>query len=455
MEAAVRRQHTFFRSGQSRDTDYRQRQLQKLRQLLVQHEEELMEALDHDFRKPAFETYATELMMIHAEIDLLCKKLERWSRRRRVRSSLLNFPARSYIYPEPHGVCLVIGAWNYPLNLTLVPAAGALAAGNCVIIKPSEIASRTSSLLARILNAAFDPGYLRVVEGDADDTQALLRQPLDYIFYTGGAAVGKKIMEAAARQLTPVTLELGGKSPAIVGPTADLALAARRIAWGKYINAGQTCVSPDYVYVHKSRKEAFCAELSSSITRFYGSDPAQSDDYARIISDKHFGRLQALITPQHLYCGGQTQAEDRYIAPTVLHNLGWDAPAMQEEIFGPVLPVLTYQRLDEVIRAVNHRPRPLALYVFSSRQSVWEQVIAQIRYGGGCINDTVAHLGDLNLPFGGSGSSGFGSYHGKASFELFSHHKSIMKKATWLDVPLRYPPYNGNLKWLKKMTRWI
>jgi aldehyde dehydrogenase (NAD+) len=288
-----------------------------------------------------------------------------------------------------------------------------------------------------------------------ETTQALLDQPLDYIFFTGSKQVGKTVMKAAAEQLTPLTLELGGKSPAIVDQTADLPLAAKRIAWGKFINAGQTCVSPDYVYIHKSIEKQFCSLLAQNITSFYGENPQKSPDYARIISHKHFDRIEQLINPDKIYSGGQTDRQDRYIAPTIMKDVQWDDPVMQEEIFGPVLPVLTYQNVAKVISTLNSRSSPLALYLFTKDSKQEQTIINRIQFGGGCINDTVAHLGNLELPFGGIGESGFGSYHGKASFDTFSHKKSIMKKNNWLDIPLRYPPYSGKFKWLKKLTNLL
>ncbi len=455
MEQIVNRQHQFFERGDNRGISFRKEQLRKLKALLQDHEDSFSEALHADFKKPSFETYGTELFVIYREIDHILSNLSTWAQPQKVSSSFINFPSRNYIYPQPYGVSLVIGAWNYPLQLAINPALASMAAGNCTIVKPSEMTPHTSELIAEIINSFFDPGYLKVIEGDAEITQSLLDQPLDYIFFTGSARVGKIIMKAAAEQLTPLTLELGGKSPAIVDQTADLALAAKRIAWGKFINAGQTCVSPDYVYVHQSKREQFCKHIKQHLRSFYGDNPIESPDYARIVNTRHFKRLEKLMDPQKIVSGGRTDAEELYIGPTVLTDIDWNHNIMQEEIFGPLLPVLTFQDIEEVISSVRSRHKPLSLYLFTTDRKQEQRITNEIQFGGGCINDTVAHLGNLDLPFGGIGDSGFGNYHGKAGFEEFSHHKSIMKKATWLDIPLRYPPYKDNLKWLKKLTDFL
>ena len=444
-------QHRFFKSGKSKDIPFRLSMLKKLKKLLQENEQQIFDALDRDFRKPVFETYATELGILYTEIDYLIKHTKSWASPQKVSGSLINFPSTSHIYNEPYGVSLVIGAWNYPLQLSLNPVLGSMAAGNCTIIKPSELAPNTSAFLSKMVNSRFDPGYLTVVEGDAETTQSLLAEPLDHIFFTGSTRVGKIIMKAAAEQLTPVTLELGGKSPAIVDETADIPATAKRIAWGKFVNAGQTCVASDYVYVHQKVKDFFLENLKKEINEFYGSTPQESPDYARIINEDHFNRLKELLGNGTMYTGGSTKAEDLFIAPTVLTDISWDDSVMQDEIFGPILPVLDFQDLDETISILQDKPKPLALYIFSEDSKNQQKIINQLSFGGGCINDTVAHLGNHNLPFGGVGSSGMGNYHGKASFDAFSHHKSIMEKTTLFDNPLRYPPYNGALKWLKKL----
>lgn len=455
MKDIVSQQHQFFNTGQTLDVAFRKARLLQLKKIIHAHETGLIDALKKDFSKPAFESYGTEIMVLDQEIDHILANIDNWSGTQRVKSARINFPSKSYIKPQPYGVTLIIGPWNYPVQLTLNPALGAIAAGNTAIIKPSEIAPHTSALLADIINSNFDPGFLRVVEGDADATQALLSQPLDYIFFTGSTHVGKIIMKSAAEQLTPLTLELGGKSPTIVDETADLELAAKRIVWGKFINAGQTCVSPDFVYVPDSLHETFCNLIQENIQEFYGNNPAQSDDFARIISDKHFYRLTNLIDPQNVYHGGNTNTDTRYIEPTILTNITWNDAVMQEEIFGPLLPVLKFDDLDQVIEILKSKSHPLALYLFSTDKKNQRKVMQQLRFGGGCINDTVTHLGNPELPFGGMGNSGFGSYHGKASFDTFSHPKSIMKKSNWLDIPLRYPPYKEKIKWLKRLNKFL
>ncbi|MEL7833014.1 aldehyde dehydrogenase [Fodinibius sp. Rm-B-1B1-1] len=455
MKNIVQRQRQFFKDAKTLKVKFRKAQLRKLKATLNKYEGEIIEALKHDFEKPAFETFSTEIMVLDQEIDHILANINNWSSTQRAKSARINFPSKSYIKPQPYGVTLVIGPWNYPVQLTLNPALGAIAAGNTVIIKPSEIAPHTSALLTKIINSNFNPGFLHVVEGDADTTQALLSQPLDYIFFTGSTHVGKIIMKAAAEQLTPLTLELGGKSPTIVDETADLELAAKRIAWGKFINAGQTCVSPDFVYVQNSLHDKFCNLLKEHIRNFFGDNAAQSDDFARIISDKHFHRLANLIDPSNVFYGGSTNPDTRYIEPTVLTNISWDDPIMQEEIFGPILPILRFNELNHIIETLQSKSHPLALYLFSTNKLNQKKVMHRLRFGGGCINDTVAHLGNPKLPFGGMGNSGFGSYHGKASFDTFSHPKSIMKKSNWLDIPLRYPPYEGKLNWLKKLKKFL
>lgn len=448
---SVEQQHRYFRKGATKDLPFRLEQLKKLKKLLKKHEDDILDAINTDFKKPPFESYVSEVGMLYSEIDHIRKHLKNWAKPERVWGSLINFPSLNYIYSQPYGVSLVIGAWNYPILLSLSPVLGSMAAGNCTVIKPSEIARNSSHILAEIINPNFDEGYLKVVEGAADITQKLLDQPLGYIFFTGSARVGKIIMQAAAKQLTPVTLELGGKSPAIIDSTANLPVAARRIVWGKFLNAGQTCVAPDYVYVHQDVKENFLDQLTGEITNFFGSDPRKSTDFARIINQDHFNRLKQFLDNGSLVAGGRTDEHDLYIEPTVLQHISWDDEVMQEEIFGPILPILEFNNLETAINTIRNKPTPLALYLFSENSGVHRKVIEEIPFGGGCINDTVAHLGNLNLPFGGLGPSGMGSYHGKASFDVFSHKKSIMKKSTWLDIPLRYAPYTDNLKWLKKL----
>ncbi|WP_207433076.1 aldehyde dehydrogenase [Sabulibacter ruber] len=451
----VQQQKAFFATGQTRPLEFRLRMLHRLQKAIQKEEKAIIAALAADFGKPPFETFATEIAILLSEIKFLTKHLRKWVKPKKVKSSFLNFPSKDYIYPEPYGVALVIGAWNYPFQLTLSPMLGAIAAGCCAILKPSELTPATSQLTARLLQEHFPPEYITVVQGGPEVSQALLEQPLDKIFFTGSVPVGKIVAQAAAKQLIPVTLELGGKSPCIIDETADLAVVAKRIVWGKFINAGQTCVAPDYLLVQETVEAPLLEQLASTIKEFYGTNPAQSPDFARIINDRHFQRLKGLLEGVTVYVGGETDASSRYIAPTLLSNITWDQPIMQEEIFGPLLPVLTYRFLPEAIQQVNARPKPLALYFFTNDKNAKEMVLTQTSSGGACINDTVSHLANPYLPFGGVGTSGYGNYHGKASFEAFSHQKSVLQKPSKPDMPLRYPPYASKFNWMRRAFRWI
>jgi len=412
----VQRQRTFFASGKTLDLQFRHEQLRLLQQAIRQNEQLLFHAMYADFRKPAFESFGTEVGFVEMELKLTLKKLEQWSKPKRVKETYINFPGRSYIYSSPYGLALLIGPWNYPFNLLMAPLIGAMAAGNCVILKPSEIAAHTSAAIARIIRETFDEAYIGVVEGGVEVTQQLLAQRYDYIFFTGSTRVGQIVMKAAAEHLTPVTLELGGKSPAIVAEDADLQLAARRIAWGKFMNAGQTCVAPDYILVQEQVKEELVHHITRCLREFYGDAPEKSPDFARIINDRHFDRLKRYLQNGVVIAGGQADSGSRYIAPTLLDQVRWEDPVMEEEIFGPILPILTYKTLKEAIAVVNAHEKPLALYFFSSNNRKKGIVLRCTQFGGGCINDTVSHLANPELPFGGVGSSGMGSYHGKEQF---------------------------------------
>ncbi len=452
-EALINSQKAFFKDGKTRDIKSRISRLKKLYNALKQHEQELIDAVHADFRKPAFETYATEISLVLDDIKFVLRRLPRLMRKKRVKSNLASWPARSCILYEPYGVTLIIGAWNYPILLILLPLIGAIAAGNTVVLKPSELSFNTSSLLKKILGSLFEKDYLAVLEGGPEVTSALLKQPFDYIFFTGSPRVGKIVMEAAARTLTPITLELGGKSPCIVDRDANLTRAADRIVWGKLVNAGQTCVAPDYLYVHEEIKEFFVEKLKQVIRKKYGEDPEKSPDYARIINDRHYNRLKKLLSGVQILAGGEMDEGERYIAPTIVDDVNWSDPLMKEEIFGPILPVLTFRDLDDVIRQIKDQPKPLALYYFSSSKKKQQKIMQEISFGGGCINDTLLQFSNSELPVGGVGNSGVGQYHGEESFYTFSHKKSIVNKSTWMDVPLRYPPYKGKLKWLKIIFR--
>jgi len=443
-------QKTYFSQGHTRPVAFRKEQLKRLRQAILSNESRIFEALQKDLGKSAYESYLTEIGLLLEEIKFTLKHINSWAKHRRVKTPILHFPASSHIIPEPYGVSLIIAPWNYPFQLAIAPLIGAISAGNCAIIKPSEFSENTSQLLSDMLGEIFPKEFVTVIQGDAKVNQALLKKPFDHIFFTGSVPVGKIIMSEAAANLTPVILELGGKSPVIVDETANLHLSARRIASGKFINAGQTCIAPDYLLVHSKVKDAFVAELKKQLVSFFGDTPQGHSDYPRIISDRHFSRLAAFLDNGVIVHGGQHDQTDRYIAPTLLDTVTWEDPVMQEEIFGPILPILTFDDISEAVEAINARPKPLALYLFSNSKSVQKQVLETVSYGGGCINDTLIHLATPYLPFGGVGESGMGSYHGKGSFEAFTHYKSILKNGFLFDNPFRYPPYGNKLGLIKR-----
>ncbi|URT73205.1 aldehyde dehydrogenase [Cytobacillus firmus] len=445
----IQKQRNFFTQGKTKDVTFRMEALGKLRSVIKQHEQELMDALKADLNKSEFDAYLTEIGILLEEIRFTMKHLKKWAKPRKVKSSLAQIGSKSYIYPEAYGVALIIAPWNYPFQLAIAPLIGAIAAGNCAILKPSELTPQTSALLSKLISSHFPEEYISVVEGDAETSTALLNEKLDYIFFTGSVPVGKIIMEAASKNLTPVTLELGGKSPCIVHEDANLKLAAKRIAWGKYINAGQTCVAPDYLYVHSRVKEEFLKELKQAIQELYGENPIASGRFTRIVSEKHFSRLAKFLTNGTAIHGGRHDLSALSIEPTVLGNITWNDEVMQDEIFGPILPVLEYADLSKMIGEVTARPKPLALYIFTESEGVQSQILSSISFGGGCINDTVYHLSSPYLPFGGVGESGIGAYHGKGSFDVFSHEKSILKQTTRFDLPFRYPTTKDALKKVK------
>lgn len=447
----LEKHRTYFRSGATRPLSFRIHQLETLKKILAEHEEELASAVYKDFKKPEMETYATELGILHDEISYTIRKLRNWIKPKRVSGTLINFPSSNYTVAEPYGAVLIIAPWNYPIQLALLPMVGAIAAGNTVIIKPSELSPNTSSVLKKIIDAWFKEEFVTVVEGAVEVNKDLLDQDFDYIFFTGSTRVGKIVMEAASKHLTPVTLELGGKSPCIVDGTAKIKTAAKRIAWGKFLNAGQTCVAPDYVLVHSSVKDEFLQELKNAVKGFYGVNPKLSPDYARIINGDHFKRLCSYLEDGEVYSGGRFDADECYLEPTILSSVKSESPVMKEEIFGPILPVVEFNSIADAIHLVNSKPKPLALYLFTENSTTERLVLKECSFGGGAVNDVVAHLGNRHLPFGGVGNSGMGEYHGKSSFDTFSHTKSIMRKPTWLDVPFRYAPYKGKLKWIKKI----
>jgi aldehyde dehydrogenase (NAD+) len=415
-------------------------------------DERILVALKEDLGKPRIEAYMSEVHLVLDEIGYTLKRLERWVRPQRVRSNLFNWPARCEIRSEPYGVALIVGPWNYPFQLVMAPLVAAVAAGNCVMVKPSEHAPATAVLLRELLSECFDPGQVTAILGGVEVAQGLLEERFDYVFYTGNGVVGRKVMSACARHLTPVTLELGGKSPCIVDHRINLERAVRRIARGKFMNAGQTCVAPDYVCVHASIYEEFLARMESTIGRFYGSDPKESPDYGRIVNERHFDRLFELL-PEAQRGEGRHDRAGCYLAPTVVRDVGWNDRLMEEEIFGPILPCLVYSDLGSVLTEMGQRPKPLACYVFSESRAVQERVLESVASGGVCMNDTVMHLTAMSLPFGGVGESGMGRYRGRFGFETFSHARSVMRKGFRFDLFNVCPPYGGTLERIKPFLR--
>lgn len=446
-------QKKFFQSGRTKDFEFRLQNLARLKDAIVQNEASIFKALNADLSKSTYESYLSEVGVVLNEIRLARRKLKSWARPRRVRTPFVLWIGSSRIYYEPYGTALIIAPWNYPFQLAIAPLIGSIAAGNCSVLKPSEYAPHTAAILSQIIGSHFDNSYLAVIEGDAKVGEALLREHFDYIFFTGSVTVGKMVMAAAARHLTPVTLELGGKSPCIVDQDANIDQAARRIVFGKFINAGQTCIAPDYLLVHASNTQRLREHIEKYVQRFYGNNPQKSPDYARIINRRHFDRLVALLDGSRILFGGQNDPEDLYIAPTLIEDPGWEHPIMREEIFGPILPLLAFDDLAEVVNLLNSRPKPLALYIFSNQPQNYQRVIQTVSFGSGCINDTVVHFGNSHLPFGGVGNSGMGNYHGKASFKTFSREKGILKKSFAYEPPLRYPPYKNKLAILRKILR--
>ena len=450
ISALVQQQRAFFNTGATKDISFRLTQLQKLRQAVVAHQDAVFQAVKTDLNKHEVEAYLTEMGVVK-EIDFAIKHLRSWAKPQKAALPLPLLPAQGRIYAEPLGVVLIISPWNYPFYLMIAPLVGAIAAGNCVLLKPSELAPATSQLIATLIKQTFEPHYIAAVEGGVEVSQAVLAEQFDHIFFTGSTAIGKLVMQAAAQHLTPVTLELGGKSPCIVDAEVQVDYAAKRIAWGKFVNAGQTCIAPDYLLVDRRIKPALMKAIEAAIHQFYGDDPATSPDYARMINAKQFERAAALLNGGNVIVGGQTIAAERYIAPTVIDRVSWEDPVMQEEIFAPILPVLEYDRLEEAIAQINARPKPLALYIFSKNPQVQQQVLQQTSSGGVCVNDTIMQIAASTLPFGGVGASGMGRYHGKASFDTFSHFKSVLYKPFWIDLPFRYAPYAGKMGLLKRL----
>ncbi|MBQ2374081.1 MAG: aldehyde dehydrogenase [Alistipes sp.] len=436
----VEAQREFFRSGSTLDIDFRLKQLQRLQTALKEWEQPLCDALWHDLHKSKEEAILTELSIVTAEVRNHLKHLKKWAKPTKRTTPLKMFPSRSYIVSEPLGSALIISPWNYPVQLLLNPLVGAISAGCTAMLKPSPYVPKVSAVIEQMIEATFDEKYIAVVQGNREVNTALLEQRFDIIFFTGSPALGKMVMEAAAKNLTPVVLELGGKSPCIVDKDADLKLAAKRIAWGKTLNAGQTCIAPDYLLIHNSLAQPFVEEFKKAIKALHGNDVRQSRHYVRMVSDKAFERVAGYLSDGEVVAGGATDSAERYIEPTLLTNVSPTSKVMQEEIFGPILPMLTFERNEEVIRFINEREKPLALYYFGNEEMGW-RTIGRTSSGGACLNDTIMHIANENLPFGGVGNSGMGSYHGRLSFDVFSHRRAVVASPTWIDIPFRYMPY--------------
>ena len=451
IKEVVKRQRDYYGTEESLETGFRLNVLKKLMTSIEKHENEIFDALRIDLNKAPFEAYASEVGLVKTELKDAIKNVGRWNRKQRVRTPLTHFKSTSYIVSEPYGVVLIMSPWNYPFQLTLAPLIGAIAGGNCAVVKPSAYSPRTSAIISKIIGECFEDKYVAVIEGGREANQELLKEKFDYIFFTGSVSIGKMVMESASKYLTPVTLELGGKSPCIVDKEVNIDLAAKRIIWGKTLNSGQTCVCPDYLLVHKEVKEELLSSMKKYILEFYGDEPCKNKEYPRIVNEKHFNRLRNLIENTEIVAGGDFNQDTLQISPTILNHISWNDPVMQEEIFGPILPVLEYEDIIQVIQMVNNHPKPLALYLFTNNKELEERIVKCVPFGGGCINDTLVHLATSYMPFGGVGESGMGGYHGKWSFDTFTHKKSILKKSVAFDINLRYPPYKEKIKILKKL----
>ncbi|UDI77907.1 aldehyde dehydrogenase [Staphylococcus taiwanensis] len=441
----------FFKTHKTKDIKFRKHQLKQLSKSIKHHENELLEALQQDLGKSPVEAYATEIGITLKSIKSARKELKNWTKTKQVDTPLFMFPAKSYIKPEPYGTILIIGPFNYPVQLVFEPLIGAIAAGNTAIIKPSELTPNVSKVIRQIIEDVFISDYISVIEGGIEETQTLIHLPFDYMFFTGSEKVGQIIYEAASKHLVPVTLGLGGKSPVIVDDTANIKVSSDRISFGKFTNAGQTCVAPDYILVNRKVKHQLIDALKHSIHEFYGNDIEKSPDFGRIVNDKHFNRLNDLLNvhQNNIIFGGHTNEQHRYIAPTILDGITLDSKIMQEEIFGPILPIITYDDFNEAIDIIQSKSKPLSLYLFSEDENTTHRVLNELSFGGGAINDTLMHLANPKLPFGGVGMSGIGQYHGKYTFDTFSHKKSYIFKSTRLDSSIIYPPYKGKFKYIR------
>lgn len=446
-------QRVYFNEGNTLDINRRINSLKKLKSAILDNEKQILKALKMDLGKSYAEGYMTEVGMILDEIGFAVKHLKGWAKPKRVRTSIANVPSKNILYREPYGVTLIVSPWNYPFQLTMAPLIGAIAGGNTAIIKPSRKSINTTEIMKKIIDENFEGDLIKVIISGQGSNEAVLKEKFDYIFFTGSVRVGKLVMEAASKYLTEVTLELGGKSPCIVDKDTNIDITARRLTWGKFLNVGQTCVAPDYVLVHEDRKEELIQGLKKYISQFYGEETKVCVDYGRIIDEGAFDRLISYLDKDKIRIGGEYDREQKFIAPIVMDNIDFNHRVMQDEIFGPILPIITYRDLSEAIKTINKRPKPLALYFFSSNRTNIDKVIARTSSGGVCINDTIMHVASSNLYFGGVGESGMGQYHGKASFETFTHQKSVVDKGFAFDIPLRYPPFGNKLNLIKKVFK--
>ena len=451
IQKIIENQKKFFATGKTLDIKYRKNALQKLKSAIEKYEVEIGKAIRADLGKSHSESYMCEIGLVKSEIAYMIKHLNKFAKEKTVKTPITNWISRSYIKPVPYGNVLIMSPWNYPFLLSLSPLVYAISAGNTAVIKPSAYSPETSEIIKKVINESFDEEYVAVVEGGREENKQLLDENFNYIFFTGSKSVGKEVMAKASEKLIPVTLELGGKSPCIVDKTANIKLAAKRIVFGKFINCGQTCVAPDYIYCHKDVKNQLIEEIKKQIVLQYSEKPLENDTYGKIINEKHFGRVCSLINKEKVVHGGKYDAELLKIEPTVMDNVVWEDAVMQEEIFGPLLPVLEFESIEEITEKINSMDSPLALYIFASDKKRIKYVTSHIQYGGGCINDTIVHLVTTEMPFGGVGASGMGAYHGKFGFDTFTHYKSIMDKKTFLDLPMRYQPYNKLYDKLIKM----
>lgn len=446
-------QRAYFHEGHTLSVQGRIDNLRKLKSAIKDNEIKILDALKSDLGKSHYEGYLTEVGIILDEIDYTIKNIKKWSKPHKVRTSIANMPSKNFVYREPYGVTLIISPWNYPFQLTMAPLIGAIAGGNTAIIKPSRKSANTTKIITSIIESNFDSKFISMIKAGSGGNEEILAQKYDYIFFTGSVAIGKIVMESAAKHLTEVTLELGGKSPCIVDKNTNMELTAKRLTWGKFLNVGQTCVAPDYVFVHKDRKDELISLVKKNITQFFGEDIINSADYGRIIDEAAFDRLVSYIDKDKVVFGGNYVREKKFIEPTIMDNVTFNDPVMQSEIFGPIMPIITYENLDEVIQIINSRPKPLALYLFSKDKNNINKVLKNTSSGGMCVNETIMHVASSYLPFGGVGESGMGKYHGKNSFFAFTHEKAVVNKGFAIDVSLRYAPFEGKMKLIKKVFK--